>query len=46
MNPKIYPIDVVYAAAYVMIDRAFIILDGDPKEEIKVEIRKKKNTTT
>ena len=43
INPKIYSIDVVYAAAYVMIDRAFVILDGDPKKEIKVEIRKKED---
>ena len=43
VNPKIYPISVVYAAAYVMIDRAFILLDGDPKKEINVEIRKKEN---
>ena len=43
VNPKIYSIDVVYAAAYVMIDRAFVILDGDPKKEIKVEIRKKED---
>lgn len=41
INPAIYSIDVIYAAAYVMIDRAFIILDGDPKKSIKVEIRKK-----
>ena len=41
INPKIYPLDIVYSAAYVMIDRAFVILDGDPEKEIKVEIRKK-----
>ena len=41
INPKIYSIDVVYTAAYVMIDRGFVILDGDPKKNIKVEIRKK-----
>ena len=41
VNPKIYPLDVIYSAAYVMIDRAFIILDGDPEKKIKVEIRKK-----
>ena len=43
INPKIYSIDIIYAAAYVMIDRAFVILDGDPKKEIKVEIRKKES---
>jgi His-Xaa-Ser system protein HxsD len=41
INPRIYSIDVVYAAAYAMIDRAFVILDGDPKNKIKIEIRKK-----
>ena len=41
VNPKIFSLDVVYSAAYIMIDKAFIILDGDPEEEIFVEIRKK-----
>ncbi|MFH1669452.1 MAG: hypothetical protein ABIA62_06000 [Candidatus Woesearchaeota archaeon] len=41
INPKIYPLDIVYSAAYIMIDRAFILLDGDPKDRIEVEIRKK-----
>ncbi|MFC1754973.1 hypothetical protein ACFL96_16540 [Thermoproteota archaeon] len=41
LNPKLYPIDVVYTVAYIMIDKAFIMLDGDPEEEIIVEIRKK-----
>ena len=41
VNPKIYPLELVYSAAYIMIDKAFIILDGDPKKEIMVEVRKK-----
>jgi His-Xaa-Ser system protein HxsD len=41
INPKIYPLEVIYSAAYIMIDKAFIILDGDPETEIIVEIRKK-----
>ena len=41
VNPKIYPLELVYSAAYIMIDKAFIILDGDPKKEILVEVRKK-----
>ena len=41
INPKIFPLDMIYSAAYIMIDRAFIILDGDPEKEIRVEIRKK-----
>jgi len=43
VNPKIYPLELVYSAAYIMIDKAFIILDGDPEKEIWVEIRKKQN---
>ena len=42
VNPRIYPLDIVYSAAYIMIDKAFIVLDGDPEKEIKIEIRKKK----
>ncbi len=41
LNPAIYPLDIVYAASYVMIDKAFILLDGDPNNHIDVEIRKK-----
>lgn len=42
INPKIYPLELVYSAAYIMIDKAFILLDGDPEKEIIAEIRKKK----
>lgn len=38
INPKIYPLEVIHAAAYSMIDRAYVILDGDPAEEILVEL--------
>ncbi len=41
INPKIYPLDVVLSAAYVLIDEYYVLVDGDPKEEIMVEIRSK-----
>lgn len=41
VNPKIYDLDVVYSAAYVLMDKAYIVIDGDPEEEIIVEIRAK-----
>ena len=41
INPKIYPLDVVYSAVYVLLDKAYIVIDGDPAEEIIVEIRSK-----
>ena len=42
LNPKIYPLDVIYSAAYVFLDRAYIKLDGDPEKEIVVNIEGKK----
>jgi len=41
INPKIYPLEVVHAAAYAVIDKAYVVLDGDPAEEIFVELRPK-----
>ncbi len=41
INPKVYPLEVVYAACYVLLDKAYFILDGDPEKEIKVIIRAK-----
>lgn len=43
VNPKIFPLDVVYSAAYSFIDKCFVLIDGDPKEEIFVELRPKKD---
>ena len=42
VNPKIYSLDVVYSAGYVLMDRAYVVIDGDPEEEIIVELRPKK----
>jgi His-Xaa-Ser system protein HxsD len=41
INPKVFPLEVVYAACYVLLDKAYFILDGDPEKEIKVIIRAK-----
>lgn len=43
VNPKIYPLDVVYSAAYALIDKAYVLIDGDPAEEIFVELRPKED---
>jgi len=43
INPEIYPLDVVYSAAYVFLDRAYVRLDGNPDEKIIVELRPKEN---
>ena len=41
INPGIYPLDVVYSAAYVFLDRAYVLIDGDAKKEIIVELKPK-----
>lgn len=49
INPQIYPLDVIYAAGYVFLDRAYIFIDGNPQEKIIVEIEpknKKENLNT
>jgi His-Xaa-Ser system protein HxsD len=41
INPVIYPLDVIYSAAYVFLDKAYIILGGEPNKEIIVSIKSK-----
>ena len=43
INPKIYSLEVVYSACYSMIDKNYVIIGGDPKKEILVELRSKEN---
>lgn len=44
VNPKIYHLDVVYSAAYMFIETCYVMIDGDPQEEIIVELRPKEKT--
>lgn len=43
VNPKVYPLEAVYSAAYVFMDRAYIVLDGDPEKQILVKMTLKSN---
>ena len=43
INPKLYALETVYSAAYVFLDRAYILLDGDPEKEILVKLKPKQN---
>ncbi len=42
INPKIYPLPIIYQAADVFIDKNFVFLDGDPEKEVLVTIKPKK----
>lgn len=41
VNPKIYPLDVVLSSAYMFTEKYYMLIDGDPNEEIIVELRPK-----
>lgn len=41
LNPELYPMDAVLSAAEKLIGKSYVILDGNPREEILVEIRPK-----
>jgi His-Xaa-Ser system protein HxsD len=41
VNPKLYPLDVIYSAAYVFLDKAYLLLEGDPNSKVTVELRAK-----
>jgi His-Xaa-Ser system protein HxsD len=51
VDAKIYPLEAVYGASYVFLDRAYVFLDGDPEKKIDVILKLKpdslfKNTKT
>jgi len=41
VDTKIYPLEAIYGAAYVFLDKAYIHLDGDPEKKIIVHIKGK-----
>lgn len=45
VNPKIYPLNIVYSAAYVFLDKAFVNIEGNPEEEIIVTLIPKQPKT-
>jgi len=42
INSKIYSLDVIYTAAYVFLEKAYLIFDGDPKKEVLVKLTAKR----
>ena len=44
VNPKVYHLDVIYSAAYMFIETCYVMIDGDPQEEIIIELRPKEKT--
>jgi len=44
VNPKIYSLDVIYSASYMFLETCYVMIDGDPMEEVIVELRPKNKT--
>lgn len=43
VNTKIYSIGVIYSVSYLYTEDCYVMLDGDPNEEIIVELKPKSN---
>lgn len=41
VNTKLYPPEVIYSAAYVFLDKAHFLFEGDPRKQIIVTIKPK-----
>lgn len=41
LKTKNYPLEAIYSAAYVFVDRAYVYLDGSPEKEINVFLKGK-----
>lgn len=44
VNTKLYPPEVIYSAAYVFLDKAHFLFDGDPKKEVVVTVKPKEKS--
>ena len=42
VNSQLYPLEAIYGAAYVFLDRAYLFLDGNPKKQIWIHLKGKK----
>jgi His-Xaa-Ser system protein HxsD len=42
VNPQIYSLDTIYTAAYVFLEKAYLVLDGNLQKEISIKLTGKK----
>lgn len=43
VNPKIFPLPVIFSASYLMMDQAFVVIDGNPENQVLVSLRPRQN---
>jgi len=41
VDPKIFPLDTIVSAAYVFIDDAYVVITGDPNQQVVVKLKGK-----
>jgi len=41
VNPKIFLLPVIFSASYMMMDKAFVVIDGNPELQVVVSLRPK-----
>lgn len=41
ISPKLYSLDVIYSAAYVFLEKTYLLLDGEPEKEIIIKLTAK-----
>jgi len=46
INTKIYPLTVIYQAAYLFLDKVYIFLAGDPEKKLEVNFKSKPDSNT
>lgn len=43
IDPRIYPMEAIYSTSYIFIDRAYVFLDGDPSDKVKISLKGKES---
>ncbi|MDD4931106.1 MAG: His-Xaa-Ser system protein HxsD [Candidatus Colwellbacteria bacterium] len=41
VSAKLYPLEAIYGAVYVFLDKAYFFLDGDPEDKVTINIKGK-----
>lgn len=41
VNTKLYPLETIYSALYIFLDRAYVLLEGNPKKNVIVNLKPK-----
>ena len=39
VNPRFFPLPVIFSASYLMMDQAFVVIDGDRERQVVVSLR-------